>query len=48
MMDDPPPINKHEEAYAEAGQTSKMKCFVKIVNGFYLLTVFAKRSILDI
>ena len=29
-------------------QTSKMEHFVKIVNGFYLLTIFAKLCILDI
>ena len=28
-------------------QTSKMKCFAKIVNGWKPLTIFAKRSILD-
>ena len=25
-----------------------MECFEKIVNGFYLLNIFAKRSILDV
>ena len=25
-----------------------MECFAKIVNGFYMLTVFTKRFILDI
>ena len=29
-------------------QTSKTECLVKIVNGFYPLTIFAKRSIIDI
>ena len=36
------------EVYSEPSQTSKMKCFVKIANGFQSLTVFAKSSILDV
>ena len=28
------------EAYSEPSQTSKMECFVKIVNGWNLLTIF--------
>ena len=35
------------EAYSESCQTSKMECFAKIVNGYKLLTVFAKHSISD-
>ena len=36
------------ETYPEPFETSKMECFAKIVNEFYTLTVFTKRSILDI
>ena len=36
------------EAYSEPCQTSKIVRFTKIVNGFEQLTIFAKRSILDI
>ena len=36
------------EVYPELCQTSKMKCFVKIVNGFQPFNAFAKRSILDV
>ena len=36
------------ETYLEPYQTSKMELFVKIVSGFWLLTIFAKRSILNI
>ena len=39
---------KKSEAYSEPCQTSKMKCFAKIINGLKLLTIFAKRSILDV
>ena len=35
------------ETYSEPSQTSKMKSFAKTVNGFYPLTVFKNRSILD-
>ena len=33
---------------SRAAATSKMKCFVIIVNGFQPLTIFTKRSILDV
>ena len=36
------------EAYAEPCQTSKMDCFVKIVNGLNLLRLFVRHSILDV
>ena len=36
------------ETYSEPCQTSKVECFAKIVNGFYMLTVFTIGSILDI
>ena len=36
------------EAYSEPCQTSKIESFAKIVNGFMPLTIFAKRSILDV
>ena len=36
------------EAYPEPCQTSKMDCFVKIVNGLNLLTFFVRHSILDV
>ena len=36
------------EAYSEPFRTSKMKRFTKIVNCFYQLTIFVKRSILDV
>ena len=32
-------------AYSEPSQTSKMECFVKIANGCWPLTIFAKGSI---
>ena len=38
----------HPEAYSQPCQTSEMERFVKIVNNFQLLTIFAKHSILDI
>ena len=39
--------NCSPEAYSEPCQTSTMKCFAKMVNGWKLLTIFAKHSILD-
>ena len=36
------------EAYSEPCQTSKMDVFVKTVQGFQLLTIFAKSFILDV
>ena len=39
---------KISEAYLEPLQTSKTELFAKIVNGFKLLTVFAKSSILEV
>ena len=36
------------EAYSKSCETSKMEPFLKIVNGFYLLTIFAKPSILGV
>ena len=36
------------ETYSEPYQKSKMECLAKIVNAKKLLTVFAKRSILDV
>ena len=36
------------QAYLEPCQTSKMERFAKIVNGDKPLTIFAKRSILDV
>ena len=36
------------EIYSEPSQTSKMKCFAKIVSGFEPLTIFAKQSIWDV
>ena len=38
----------HTEAYPEPCQTSKMERFAKIVNDFYPLTIFTRRSILDV
>ena len=38
----------HLEVYSEPCQTSKIEHFVKIVNDFQPLSIFAKRSILDI
>ena len=37
----------HPEAYSEPCQKFKMERFVKIVNHFQPLTIFAKRFILD-
>ena len=36
------------EAYSEPSQTSKKESFTKIVNGVEPLTIFAKRSVLDV
>ena len=36
------------EAYLKPCQESKMKAFLKIVNVFQSLTIFAKSSILDV
>ena len=36
------------EAYSESYQIFKMGCFGKIVNGFYKLTGFGKRFVLDV
>ena len=41
-------MNKKAEAYSESCETSKTKRFGKIVNSLKLLTIFTKRSILDI
>ena len=38
----------YSEAYSEQCQTSRMEHFGKIVEGFELSTIFAKRSILDV
>ena len=39
--------NYSTEAYSIPGQTSIMEVFMKIVNGFRLLSIFAKIYILD-
>ena len=39
---------KDPEAYPEPCQTSKMDCFVKIVNDLNLLTFFVRHPILDV
>ena len=36
------------ETSSDLCQISKMECFEKVVDGFELLTIFAKRSILDV
>ena len=36
------------EAYSEPSQISKMELFTIIINGFKLLTIFAKSLILDV
>ena len=36
------------EAYSKTSRKSKMELFTKISNGFKLLTIFAKSSILDV
>ena len=38
----------YSEAYSEHCQTFKIERFEKIVEDFELLTIFAKRSILDV
>ena len=41
--------NAHfSETYSGYCQISKMECLEKVVNGFELLTIFAKLSILDV
>ena len=37
-----------ELAYSDPFQTSEMEIFVEIVNGYLLLTIFAKSFILDV
>ena len=37
----------YAEPHSEPCQTSKMEGFAKIFNGFWSLTIFAKRSVLD-
>ena len=39
---------KSTEAYPEPCKISKMKCFAKVVNGKMLLSIFAKRFILNV
>ena len=39
---------KSKETYSGPSRTSKMDLFVKIVNSFQLVTIFAKSSILDV
>ena len=39
---------EHLEVYTKPCQIFKKKCFAKIINGFLPLSIFAKRSILDI
>ena len=41
-------MNESTEVYSELCQTYKMELFAKIVNGFQLLTIFAKNAILDV
>ena len=36
------------ELHSEPSQTSKIEVFAKIINGFKPLTIFAKKSILDV
>ena len=38
----------HNRGGSRAAATSKMKCFVIIVNGFQPLTIITKHSILDV
>ena len=40
--------NSISEAYSEPCAPSKTDRFAKVVNGFQLLTIFAKYSILDV
>ena len=39
---------EYGELHSKLSQTSKMECFAKIVNGFQLLTNFAKQLILQV
>ena len=39
-------VKSFSDAYSEPSRTSKMELFAKIVNGWKLLTIFAKSSIL--
>ena len=41
-------LEANSEPYSEPIQTSKVKVFGEIVNGFWFLTIFAKSSILDV
>ena len=41
-------LEANSEAYSEPCQTSKMETFKKIVNGFSVLTIFAKSFSLDV
>ena len=41
-------VKRWFKAYSEHCQTSKMERFENIIEGFEPLTVFAKRSILDV
>ena len=41
-------IYYNTEAYSEPFQISKMEHFAKLVNGSKLITIFAKRSLLDL
>ena len=36
------------EGYSKSCQTSKMELFTKIVKGFLPLTIFTRKSILDV
>ena len=36
------------KGYSEPNQSSKIELFAKIVNGFQILTIFVKRSILEV
>ena len=41
-------LEVNSEAYSEPFQTSKMEVFAQLVNGIWLLTIFAKRPILNV
>ena len=41
-------LTKHHTGGSRAAATSKMKCFVIIVNGFQPLTIITKYSMLDV
>ena len=41
-------VKKTTEAYSDPRQTSKAKCFTKIVNEWKTLTILKKDSILDV